>query len=231
MLTSLDIVQIVDKPNLHLIPSQEDKILFDKKFQQQLIELKQVEDDYQMTKYLTYIDKVAAGYSKSKKRKGEHAQQTPIETEEELKQRLISNHKTKLATTPMSNRLIQIPSTHYLPSDTNQISSVEVLNNFQSRVFIDLWHRGYTMTAGETFGGNFLCYPGDPLHYHASHILICCEKGLLNFNNVLKYARSSVIVNKNCVFAYQNDQGLVKYQSLEWISASRPVEETELKSS
>lgn len=177
-----------------------------------------MEDDLQMNRFLKHIDKVVAGYEKSKRRKGV---ETPQETEEQLKARLISEHRAKLAATEITNRLVQIPFTHPLPVPEVTVPSTEVEPTFEYQVFADLWQRGCVMTPGDTFGGTFLCYPGDPLHYHASHIIICCEGGTLSFDNVLKYARSSVIVNKICVFAYRGEDGVVKYQSLEWISTNK----------
>ena len=41
------------------------------------------------------------------------------------------------------------------------------------RVFADLHARGYTMTSGAKFGGDYLAYPGDPLLYHAQYTVRC----------------------------------------------------------
>lgn len=215
------LVEVVEKPQLRSPPSDEDKIKFQEKFRQQAEEIKQKEDDIQMDRFIKNIDKVVAGHQKSNQRKGIDLTNTPEETETELKERLIAEHKTRLASKPLTNRLIQIPFSHPVNVTSELVPSSELQDTFQYLVFKDLWHRGYTITPGETFGGTFLCYPGDPLHYHASHIVICCENGKLSFDNALKYARSSVIVNKSCVFAYQSDGGSVKYQTLEWISGNK----------
>ncbi|VDM05872.1 unnamed protein product [Schistocephalus solidus] len=40
------------------------------------------------------------------------------------------------------------------------------------RVFMDLWSKGFCVTGSAMkMGGHFLLYPGDPLFYHASHIV------------------------------------------------------------
>ena len=43
------------------------------------------------------------------------------------------------------------------------------------RVFADLHARGYTMTSGAKFGGDYLAYPGDPLLYHAQYTVRCLQ--------------------------------------------------------
>lgn len=40
-------------------------------------------------------------------------------------------------------------------------------------VFKDLHSKGYTLTSGAKFGGDYLAYPGDPLLYHAQFTVRC----------------------------------------------------------
>lgn len=40
-------------------------------------------------------------------------------------------------------------------------------------VFEDLWRRGYWLTDGLKFGGDYMAYIGDPLLLHASFIVVC----------------------------------------------------------
>ena len=41
------------------------------------------------------------------------------------------------------------------------------------RVFLDLHTRGFTLTSGAKFGGDYLAYPGDPALYHAQYTVRC----------------------------------------------------------
>ncbi|XP_048665737.1 tRNA-splicing endonuclease subunit Sen34-like [Marmota marmota marmota] len=41
------------------------------------------------------------------------------------------------------------------------------------RIYKDLWERGFFLSAAGKFGGDFLVYPGDPLHFHAHYIAQC----------------------------------------------------------
>jgi tRNA-splicing endonuclease subunit Sen34 len=38
-------------------------------------------------------------------------------------------------------------------------------------VYRSLWRRGYFLTSGEKFGGDYLAYPGDPMRYHSHYIV------------------------------------------------------------
>jgi tRNA-splicing endonuclease subunit Sen34 len=44
-------------------------------------------------------------------------------------------------------------------------------------VFADLHRRGLTLTAGVKFGADYLCYPGDPMAYHACFTVRVCAEG------------------------------------------------------
>lgn len=88
------------------------------------------------------------------------------------------------------------------------------------RVFKDLWHKGKYITAGDTFGGDFLVYPGDPMYYHASHIIHCigAEDNVpaIPTNRLVAYGRLSVLVNKSCVFVCLKENELC-YQTMQWM--------------
>ena len=45
------------------------------------------------------------------------------------------------------------------------------------QVFEDLWEKGYYLTSGVYFGGDFLAYPGDPIRYHSFFIVIIVPWG------------------------------------------------------
>jgi len=84
-------------------------------------------------------------------------------------------------------------------------------------VFLDLWRRGKFVTSGEAFGADFLVYPGDPLLYHASHIVIILESPVIRPLELICKVRLSVTVKKDCVFAYkQTDESNIFYQTVKW---------------
>lgn len=98
-------------------------------------------------------------------------------------------------------------------------------NVLKYKVFCDFWTRGYYVTAGDAFGADFMLYPGDPLQYHASHIVILLETPIIQPLDLIAKVRLSVIVNKICIFAYfgreeeETDTDVereVHYQTVQW---------------
>lgn len=92
-------------------------------------------------------------------------------------------------------------------------------------VFRDFWLKGKYVTCGDAFGADFLIYPGDPLLYHASHIVILMESSKIKPLDLVAKVRLSVIVNKHCVFAYLDEDEAVQgagsepkivYQTVLW---------------
>lgn len=73
-------------------------------------------------------------------------------------------------------------------------------------VFRHYWLQGKYVTCGDAFGADFLIYPGDPLLYHASHIVILLKSPKVNPLDFVTKVRLSVTVNKLCVFAYFDEE-------------------------
>lgn len=87
--------------------------------------------------------------------------------------------------------------------------------SFKFRVFKDLWERGATITSGESFGGDFLIYPGDPMLFHASHIVHVIESGDISPVTMMTCGRLAVNVNKLCLFAVL-DANEICYLNMSW---------------
>lgn len=118
------------------------------------------------------------------------------------------------------NVMVQVPTVAMFDGDNENPSDniddeQSELPSLQYRVFRDLWQRGKYVTPGDTFGGDFLVYPGDPMMYHASHI-VHCLRGPIDAAQLVAAGRLSVLVNKLCVFAYDGADGALAYQTLEW---------------
>lgn len=96
------------------------------------------------------------------------------------------------------------------------------------QVFLDLWERGMFVTSGEAFGADFIAYPGDPMMFHASHIVIVMNGTEISKTDLITKGRLAVTVNKICIFAYSvNDESMhesqesdcrpkIRYQTLHW---------------
>lgn len=94
------------------------------------------------------------------------------------------------------------------------------LNQLKYRAFCDLWEKGKWLSSGETFGGDFLIYPGEPMYFHASHIVHVLdetEAKEISPISLIRKGRLSVAVNKFCILAYVNPvNNELSYQTVQW---------------
>ncbi|XP_028929577.1 tRNA-splicing endonuclease subunit Sen34 [Ornithorhynchus anatinus] len=85
------------------------------------------------------------------------------------------------------------------------------------RVYRDLWQRGYFLTAGGKFGGDFLVYPGDPLRFHAHFVALCWQpEEPLPLRDLVSAGRLGTNVRKTVLLCSARPDGSVCYTSLEW---------------
>ncbi|XP_065581133.1 tRNA-splicing endonuclease subunit Sen34-like isoform X2 [Artemia franciscana] len=95
-------------------------------------------------------------------------------------------------------------------------------DKIRATVYGDLWAKGFYITGGEKFGGDFLVYPGDPVRFHAKYIAICLPfEGLLTPFQIAVHARVAVSVNKKVLLCTVNSDSRVIYKYLEWLDAKR----------
>uniref|UniRef100_A0A336KV52 tRNA-splicing endonuclease subunit Sen34 n=1 Tax=Culicoides sonorensis TaxID=179676 RepID=A0A336KV52_CULSO len=210
------IVEVVEKPSLASIPPDSVKNQFQTQFEQQGNEMKSLEDERSMNLFKANIEHIFEGQSKSKTRKQK-------KSDEEFKPKtideLIADHEQRLSNTPLKNRLVHIPTANQFEIGYAVSKQVQAKDQFKYRVFRDLWERGHTITCGETFSGDFLCYPGDPLHYHASHIVTILQKDeIFNENQMIVHGRTANTVKKICLFAQEDHDGSIKYHTLNWVT-------------
>lgn len=86
-------------------------------------------------------------------------------------------------------------------------------------VFKDLWLRGYFLTSGAKFGGDFLAYAGDPEVYHALFIVVCVPQNLdMKALDLVVLGRMGNQVKKTTVLASVGPAGGAEYISLSWDS-------------
>ena len=85
------------------------------------------------------------------------------------------------------------------------------------KVFSDLWERGYFITNGSKFGGDYLVYPGDPLRFHSHFIVkILPLGGRLSGLDLVSVGRLGSTVKKTTVLASVDSSGKVIYTSVQW---------------
>lgn len=88
------------------------------------------------------------------------------------------------------------------------------------RVFLHFWEKSNWITLGERFGADLLIYPGEPMYFHASHlihVIANVENRQIPVTELIAKGRVSVIVNKYCVFAFEDPvTNELCFQTLKW---------------
>ncbi|XP_044744898.1 tRNA-splicing endonuclease subunit Sen34 [Coccinella septempunctata] len=143
----------------------------------------------------------------SKRKKGDNREESEIFNEELSKSCEITNDKMiwPITSTPIctDNEIVD-----YLP---------ETRNCQRYSVFKDLWEKGYYITSGEKFGGDFLVYKGDPITHHAIFIVRCIEENVPMLPcEIIAFGRLATSVKKRAVLASLIDDG-VSYITVNWI--------------
>lgn len=130
---------------------------------------------------------------------------------------ILEEERIKIARSMQQNVYVQIPMQHPFQVESEIVTEFTIENMDKYAIFRDLWLKGFFITSGESFGSDFLTYPGDPMYYHASQIVHVINKShRFDATYLISCSRLSVSVNKKCVFAYTNDDGSVTYQTLSW---------------
>lgn len=103
------------------------------------------------------------------------------------------------------------------PVNPNAI--LQKTTSIKCRIFEDLWSRGYYVSLGHKFGGDFLTYVGDPILYHAVFIIHCVEdiRKELNSTEIIAYGRLGNSVKKRAVLASLDSNNKISYITLNWM--------------
>ncbi|VDN10184.1 unnamed protein product [Dibothriocephalus latus] len=96
------------------------------------------------------------------------------------------------------------------------------------RVFADLWSKGFCVTGSAMkMGGDFLLYPGDPLFYHASHIVCVApptsQLKLAQLSTSLRIANSVRKVLLLATSAVKEGEEPIMYTSLYWTGSNSSI--------
>ncbi|KAJ3062840.1 tRNA-splicing endonuclease subunit Sen34 [Podochytrium sp. JEL0797] len=78
----------------------------------------------------------------------------------------------------------------------------------KQRVFESLWTRGFHVTSGLKFGGDFLVYPGDPLLFHATHVaVVILQDAKISPFDMISYARMGRNAKKKILLCQWDEVG------------------------
>ncbi|CAG8830683.1 1137_t:CDS:2, partial [Gigaspora rosea] len=89
---------------------------------------------------------------------------------------------------------------------------------YKFNIYCDLWNRGYFITNGIKFGGDYLLYPGDPLRYHSHFIATIIDMNKeISPMDIITFGRMGTAVKKSymlCSWDMNEDKAV--YVCIEW---------------
>ncbi|XP_031557852.1 probable tRNA-splicing endonuclease subunit sen34 [Actinia tenebrosa] len=95
------------------------------------------------------------------------------------------------------------------------------IEKLKYQVFLDLWEKGFYITPGSKFGGEFLAYPGDPIKFHSFYVVLVVpwtkKIGMLE---LISIGRLAATVKKTAVLGTVSEKGEVVYSSIKWSGIS-----------
>uniref|UniRef100_A0A182IQJ8 tRNA-splicing endonuclease subunit Sen34 n=1 Tax=Anopheles atroparvus TaxID=41427 RepID=A0A182IQJ8_ANOAO len=191
-------------------PCTEQAQLYKSMIEKQKEEMRQPVIEKRIEAFRKHLPKIIEGKRKKLLKSGIKNEDINISPEQ-----LVAEEMEK-AKTAKFDVLVQIPTKY--PFDCDQI---------KYRVFESLWNQGGFITVGDSFGCDFLLYPGDPMYFHASHMVHVLKKSSqkLDVKYLIRICRLSVVVNKLCVIAYIDETiNDVHFETLEWEGTSNKGE-------
>uniref|UniRef100_UPI00358E31D6 tRNA-splicing endonuclease subunit Sen34 n=1 Tax=Myxine glutinosa TaxID=7769 RepID=UPI00358E31D6 len=128
---------------------------------------------------------------------------------------------------PKENLLVQIPTGTWRHDGLQEVEwktlsltrphLKDPREDLRYKVFRDTWSRGFYLTTGGKFGGDFLLYPGDPLRYHAHYIaMVVPESEKLSLTDLVAAGRLGTTVRKTLLLCSSSEDGQIYYTSLRW---------------
>ncbi|XP_055627861.1 uncharacterized protein LOC129769539 isoform X2 [Toxorhynchites rutilus septentrionalis] len=206
-------IHLVDKRSLSLPPDDSQQAKIREMIEQQLAEQREPFVEKRLAEFRRHLPKIIEGKRKKLLKTQMIEDNACVDPEQ-----LVNDEKQRIELMEI-DKLIQIPLEHPLPGAYSMINdeSIEV-DALKYRIFEDIWeNHNFYISSGDSFGGDFLLYPGDPLYYHASHVVHVLATHQLDVKYLIRCCRLSVVVNKICIFVYEDEHGKINYQTMEWI--------------
>ncbi|XP_058057694.1 tRNA-splicing endonuclease subunit Sen34 [Anopheles bellator] len=215
LLLDKNVVCLIDKTSALLTaPSGQQKELYNSMITVQNEELRQPAMNERLDTFRKHLPKVMEGKKQKLLKLGHNLQDIDITPE-----KLLDEEREKIKRGKFDS-MVQLPTKHPFDAEMSVVAFVLTAEeNAKYRVFQALWNEGGFITTGDAFGCDFLLYPGDPLYFHASHMVHVLKDGrrTLDVKNLTRMCRLAVVVNKLCVVGYVSEHsGEVHFETLEW---------------
>uniref|UniRef100_A0A182TA15 tRNA-splicing endonuclease subunit Sen34 n=1 Tax=Anopheles maculatus TaxID=74869 RepID=A0A182TA15_9DIPT len=211
------IIQLVDTNGaLQRVPSDEEVHTYFLMVERQKSELHMPVIEKRLEAFRKHLPKIIEGKRKKLLKAGVKEEDIHLDAEQ-----LVGEERARIMQDKF-DAMVQIPLKYPLSIGELKESSLELSaeESVKYRVFQSLWHRGGFITTGDAFGCDFLLYPGDPMYFHASHMVHVMQGGMcqkLDAKYLIRVCRLSVVVNKLCILAYIDERtNEVHFETLEW---------------
>ncbi|KAJ2151377.1 tRNA-splicing endonuclease subunit [Coemansia sp. RSA 637] len=134
------------------------------------------------------------------------------------KHRIVGSLEGSHPANPLQNNYFGLPL-FLMPEETALLIECDVIciegdkfewpqserDQLRFKLFKDLHGRGFFVTQGIKFGGEYLLYPGDPLRYHSSHIVSLVDHGqTVAARELITLGRVCTAVNKTRLLSSWN---------------------------
>lgn len=210
LLLKKNIIKVADYPSLQRPPTQADYHKYNGT-KVRLLEAEQcIYKEQRKEDLAQIIDKIV----EAKRKKGLHVSNETVLEEELSKQ-------TVTIDTMIWPMLTEAPDA--LKEPRTLLPFAEILQETtltKAAVFEDLWSKGYYITCGRKFGGDFLVYTGDPIAFHAVYIIRCVENVAkdVHLSQLITFGRLGTSVKKKAVLASLCST-TINYVTINWFDA------------
>ena len=142
------------------------------------------------------------------------------------RQDLLEEEMAKLPKLDKSDALVQTHTVYpWSAKDDIEVMDWKYPSNYEEKLryktFKDLWEKGYYVTSGSKFGGDFLIYPGDPIMFHSQFIIQCKDRNEeIPITELSADCRIACHVRKTRVYAFFSEDQNIVYQSFQWAESN-----------
>ncbi|CAD6231764.1 GSCOCG00001574001-RA-CDS [Cotesia congregata] len=224
------IARLVEYPSLRQEPDDDMRKVFEnfrkKMFKEQETALK----DGKKKLILGKIDSIIEGKKrkslglktskKSMKKTLDDATAEAVKRVEIDRDALVAEQLSKCPNLDPDDALVQIHTTYPWDTDVKEVEwnyPQTAQEKLRCEVYKDFWKKGYYLTLGEKFGGDYLAYPGDPVMFHSQFIVSCMDiDEEIPILNLTGQCRVACHVRKTQVYAYFSDDNKIAYQSFQY---------------
>lgn len=230
LLLELNEAKLVNDQSLSNIPSADDLQSFQQLREQSQKDQSQIYIEKRKAQVVQMIDQIVAGkqLQREKLLKKKLAQATGDNTDLDAslkinKEEILKTELDKIVPPPASNALVQIFTADPWSKSEKKVSvewsyPSSRAEKLKYLTFKNLWEKGFYLTSGIKFGGDFLAYPGDPAKFHARLIVVCVDslEGV-SLRQLVAYGRLGSSNKKTILLSsLTKDNDLVEYKTLNW---------------